>query len=1366
MIVLPGSAALSSARLEALGARLREAVPGVRGVSARFLHFVDLVPSHEEAGLEEEQRRVLEALLTYGPKGEVVERSGVSCVVVPRLGTVSPWSTKATEIARRCGLTKARRIERGVRYVIEAGDASVDDALLALLHDRMTENVLANEAEAERLFTTHAPRPLATVPVLAQGRSALEEANRALGLALSGDEIDYLVRAFRELGRDPNDVELMMFAQANSEHCRHKIFNAQMVFDGEEQESSLFAMIRKTTAASPKGVLSAYSDNAAVFEGSVAGRFFPDPETGVYAAHEEPIHVLIKVETHNHPTAISPFPGAATGSGGEIRDEGATGRGAKPKAGLVGFSVSNLRIPGAVQPWEESDVGRPSRIASPLAIMLEGPLGGAAFNNEFGRPAICGYFRTFELEVPTTHGTEVRGYHKPIMIAGGLGNVRAEHVKKGEIPAGAKIVVLGGPAMLIGLGGGAASSVAAGTSSEDLDFASVQRDNPEMQRRCQEVIDRCWALGDASPIVSIHDVGAGGLSNALPELVHDSRRGARFELRDVPSDEPGLSPLELWCNEAQERYVLAIDPDKLALFEALCARERAVYAVLGEATADGRLVVTDRHFGGAPIDVPLEVILGKAPRMRRESTRIPSVGEAFDPESIEPTDALDRVLRLPAVADKTFLVTIGDRSVTGLVAREPMVGPWQVPVADCAVTTASYDTYVGEAMAMGERAPLACLDAAASGRMAVGEALTNLVAAPVRALSDVRLSANWMAAAGHPGEDARLYDAVRAVGEELCPALGIAIPVGKDSMSMRTVWTHAATAAVGRAPETSATSDVATASHAASRDEGSGTFGKHGERAVIAPVSLVVSAFAPVHDVRRTLTPELVRDEDTRLLLVDLGAGSNRLGGSALAQVYGTIGEHAPDVDDVERLASFFRAVRELADAGRILAYHDRSDGGLIVTLLEMAFAGGVGLRVSLDAWAATLPVLGESGDESEEDDDTRLLRSARSTNALLFSEELGAVLQVRAEDLEGVRACFVDAGLGDLLHELGAPKLGDEVRIEREGHAVIAARRSQLRAAWSETTWRMQRLRDDTTCADEEHALRKLSTDPGLSLQATFDPSEDVAASFGGPSVMRGARPKVAVLREQGVNGQTEMAAAFDRAGFECVDVHMSDLLDGRRALDEFHGLAACGGFSYGDVLGAGEGWAKTILFHAGARAAFERFFAREGTFSLGVCNGCQMMANLRPLVPGATRWPRFVRNRSERFEARLVMVRIEESPSVLFRGMAGSVLPIVVAHGEGRAEIEDLDALEGSGLVAARYVDHFGAVTQTYPRNPNGSPNGITAITSEDGRATILMPHPERVFRNVQLTWRPASNDPTSSLQEDAPWMRLFRNARVFVG
>jgi phosphoribosylformylglycinamidine synthase len=1303
LLVLPGPFALSEARLGATLERLRVHNPGLSAALARFVHLVE-VEGEGEAELGAGEREVLDALLTYGPRLRLPEVQGQPRWVVPRLGTISPWSTKATEIARHAGLSRVQRMERGVRWDF-AGSITDEAALRAGIHDRMTESVLGGEQELAQLFERGAPAPLASVPVSAEGREALARANRELGLALSDDEIDYLVEAFRGLGRDPHDVELMMFAQANSEHCRHKIFNAEMVIDGEPQSDSLFRMIRRSTEASPDGVLSAYEDNAAVFEGTVAGRFFPDPRTGVYAAHREPIHVLCKVETHNHPTAISPFPGASTGSGGEIRDEGATGRGAKPKAGLVGFSVSNLRLPDAVQPWEVEDVGRPSRIASPLSIMLEGPLGGAAFNNEFGRPAVHGYFRTFELSVPAPDGArEVRGYHKPIMIAGGLGNVRAEHVQKGEIPPGAALVVLGGPAMRIGLGGGAASSVAAGTSSAELDFASVQRDNPEMERRCQEVIDRCWALGDDNPIVSVHDVGAGGLSNALPELVYDSGRGARFELRAVPSDEPGMSPLEIWCNEAQERYVLAIAREQLPVFEALCQRERAVYAVLGEATDDGRLVVTDRHFGDTPIDVPLEVILGKPPRMRRESTRATMPGEAFDPAGLDLASALDRVLRLPTVADKTFLVTIGDRTVGGLVARDSMVGPWQVPVADCAVTTASYDTDAGEAMAMGERTPVACLDAAASARLAVAEAITNLAAAPIAELSDVRLSANWMAAAGHEGEDARLYDAVRAVGAELCPALGIAIPVGKDSMSMRTSW-----------------------------DDGGQ------KKSVLAPVSLIVSAFAPVTDVRRALTPQLSREADTELLLIDLGRGQHRLGASALAYVHGTIGQRPPDLDDPALVKGFFATIQELNREHRILAYHDRSDGGLIVTLVEMAFASGCGLEVNLD---------GIDGEP----------------NAILFSEELGAVVQVRASDLPEVRAAFARVGLGPHVHGLGRPTEGEVIRVACGGRTLLDAPRTAVRGVWSETTWRMQRLRDDPRCADEEHTLRQDARDPGLPASPTFDPAEDVAAPFVANAFMAGgARPRVAILREQGVNGQLEMAAAFDRAGFECVDVHMSDVLSGCVDLDRFHGLAACGGFSYGDVLGAGEGWAKTILFHDGARRAFERFFARPDTFALGVCNGCQMMSNLRELVPGARHWPRFVQNRVERYEARLVAVRVEDSPSVLFRGMAGSILPIVVSHGEGRVECAGeaaLDALDASGLVAARFVDHRGEVTTTYPRNPNGSPRGVTAVTSEDGRATILMPHPERVFRTVQLSWHPPG------WGEDSPWMRLFRNARAFVG
>ncbi len=1089
-----------------------------------------------------------------------------------------------------------------------------------------------------------------------------------------------------------------MFAQANSEHCRHKIFNAEFVVDGRSEQGSLFDMIRRSTEASPGGVLSAYHDNAAVMEGNTAGRFFPDPETGSYRFHKEPVHILMKVETHNHPTAISPHPGASTGSGGEIRDEGATGRGSKPKAGLVGFSVSNLRLPDAVQPWEV-DHGKPERIASALDIMLEGPIGAAAFNNEFGRPALCGYFRSYEQDVPGPAGREVRGYHKPIMIAGGLGNIRAGHVEKQPIPVGAAIVVLGGPAMLIGLGGGAASSMASGASHEDLDFASVQRDNPEMQRRCQEVIDRCWALGDENPIVSIHDVGAGGLSNALPELVYGGGRGAHFELRRIPNDEPGMSPLEIWCNEAQERYVLAIDADQLPRFEAICARERCPYAVLGRATAEEQLVVDDEHFGNRPIEMPLGILLGKPPRMRREATHAPTQGEPFDVASLDIPEALSRVLALPTVADKTFLVTIGDRSVTGLVARDQLVGRFQVPVADAAVTLSSYDAVSGEAMAMGERSPVAVLDAAASARLAVGEAITNIASAPIGKLSKVKLSANWMAAAGYPGEDAKLYDAVRAVGETLCPALGVAIPVGKDSMSMRTVWDQDGQA-----------------------------------RSVVAPLSLIVSAFAPVEDARRTLTPELsLEDGDTELLLVDLGKARNRLGGSCLLQVFGAVGDVPPDLGDPRQLAGLFAAVQQLGKEGRLLAYHDRSDGGLLVTLLEMAFAGGTGLHIDL----ATLPT---------------------PDAAILFSEELGAVLQVKSGDVSLVAEVLAAHNLEDSVYRIGRPVAGSRVVVRRGAHTVLDEDRFELRGLWSSTTHRMQLLRDDPACADEEQESRTARDKPGLVCRATFDVDEAVAASV----IAGGARPRVAILREQGVNGQIEMAAAFDRAGFEAVDVHMSDLLDGTTTLSGFRGLVACGGFSYGDVLGAGGGWAKSILFNARARDEFQRFFERDDSFTLGVCNGCQMLSVLRELIPGAGSWPRFVRNRSEQFEARLSLVRVEPSPSILLSGMQGSVLPIVVAHGEGRAELaaSQADQLEQQSLVAARYVTGHGLPTEHYPENPNGSPGGITALTTPDGRVTIMMPHPERVFRALQYSWRPRE------WTERGPWMRLFDNARVWVG
>ncbi|HVO19627.1 MAG TPA: phosphoribosylformylglycinamidine synthase, partial [Anaeromyxobacter sp.] len=1303
VLELTGSPAFTPARLAKRLARVRARNPGVTGLAADFVHLVDL-----ERPLSPAAREVLDRLLRYGPRtappptGPEGGRGPgpLRLWVVPRLGTISPWSTKATDIARTCGLGAhgLRRIERGVLWAV-SGPVADGPALRAALHDRMTESVLDRAEDAARLFAREEPRPLRTVGLLEGGRPALERANRELGLALSPDEIDYLVEAFRGLRRDPTDVELMMFAQANSEHCRHKVFNAELTLDGQRQPRSLFEMISRSTEASPAGVLSAYVDNAAVVAGPVAGRFFPDPEDGVYRAHPEPVHLLMKVETHNHPTAISPFPGAATGSGGEIRDEGATGRGARPKAGLTGFTVGDLRLPGALRPWEV-DHGKPGRIASALEIMIDGPLGGAAFNNEFGRPNLTGYFRTFELEVPGPAGPEVRGYHKPIMIAGGYGNVRDGHVHKVPFAPGAAIVVLGGPAMLIGLGGGAASSLSSGASHEDLDFASVQRDNPEMQRRCQEVIDRCWALGERNPIASIHDVGAGGLSNALPELVHGSGRGAVFQLRRVPSDEPGLSPLELWCNESQERYVLAVPPERLSLLEELCARERCPMAVVGTATAEEQLVLEDARLGGLPIDMPLSLLLGKPPRMKRTGTRVPPPHDPLDLEAVDLDEAVSRVLRLPAVADKTFLVTIGDRTVGGLTARDQMVGPWQVPVADAAVTTTAFDVHTGEAMAMGERPPVALLDAAASARLAVAEAITNLASAPIAALSDVRLSANWMAAAGHPGEDARLHDAVRAVGEELCPSLGVAVPVGKDSMSMRTVWEEG-----GR------------------------------ERAVTAPLSLVVTAFAPVTDVRRALTPALRGDEgDTELVLVDLGRGQHRLGGSALAQVHGHLGQRPPDLDDPALLRAFFAGVQALSAQGRLLAYHDRSDGGLLVTLLEMAFAGGMGLAVDLS------PLAGDP-------------------RAVLFAEELGAVLQVRAPDAGTVAASLEAAGLAGCLARIGRPAPGDRVVIRQGTRILLDASRAELRGIWSETTHRMQALRDDPGCADEEQAARCDPDDPGLHAHATFDPSEDPAAPF----VSRGARPRVAILREQGVNGQVEMAAAFDRAGFEAVDVHMSDLLEGRTSLAGFRGLAACGGFSYGDVLGAGEGWAKSILFNPRARRELERFLSRDDTFTLGVCNGCQMLSNLHELIPGAGDWPHFVRNRSEQFEARLALVEILDSPSILLRGMAGSRLPIAVAHGEGRAEFAGAGqrrALEGRGLVAARFVDHRGRATERYPENPNGSPGGLTAVTTPDGRVTILMPHPERVFRAVQLSWRPPD------MGEDAPWVRLFQNARAWVG
>ncbi|MCC7035162.1 MAG: phosphoribosylformylglycinamidine synthase [Acidobacteria bacterium] len=1286
LLHLRGGLALSAFRVEKLDRALESRSSSVRVAATCFWHLVETARELTPA-----ERPDLERLLEHGPLAPPEPAGTRLVLVVPRFGTISPWSSKATDIVRRCGLEVVTRVERATAYYLAgAGDLA---SALPLLHDRMTEVAVASLDEAAPLFRHVEPKPLTDVDVLARGHAAIDEANQRFGLALAPDEIDYLVDYFTKAKRNPTDVELTMFAQANSEHCRHKIFNASWIVDGEPQPQSLFAMIRETHKANPQGTISAYSDNAAVMEGRVVPRFFPDPATGRYAFTDDLTHTLMKVETHNHPTAISPFPGAATGSGGEIRDEGATGRGAKPKAGLCGFSVSNLRIPGAERPWEGPE-SRPDRIASPLAIMIEGPIGAASFNNEFGRPNLGGYFRTYEQEAAGV----ARGYHKPIMIAGGVGAVRDQHAHKDAIPPGGLLIQLGGPGMLIGMGGGSASSMATGANTADLDFDSVQRGNAEIQRRAQEVIDRCWALGDRNPILSIHDVGAGGLSNALPELAHGAGRGARIDLRAAPNEEPGMSPREVWSNEAQERYVLAIAADQLEAFAAICERERCPFAVVGEATDDHRLEVRDPLFGNLPVDMDLPALLGKPPRMTRDVRREAPALAPVSLEGIALDEAVARVLRHPAVADKTFLIAIGDRTVGGLCSRDQMVGPWQVPVADCAATLMSFESPSGEAFAMGERTPLAVIDAPASGRMAVAEALTNLAAAPVDALDRVKLSANWMAAAGAPGEDAALFDTVKAVALDLCPALGVAIPVGKDSMSMRTRWN-----------ENGRTGDV------------------------VGPLSLIVSAFGPVADVRDTWTPQLRTDlGPTTLLLVDLAGGRARLGGSILAQVFGQTGHETPDVDDAARVRALYGALAELRAQGLVLAYHDRSDGGLFVTLAEMAFAGHTGLAID----AATAPD-GEAG----------LL-------SWLFAEELGAVLQVRDSDRVRAQAILAHHGLGG--DAIATPVADDYLTLRRGPEApAFRASRVNLHRAWSETTWQLQLLRDNPALAQQEYDRILDASDPGVSPVLTFDPAEDIAAPF----IARGARPKVAILREQGVNGQVEMAAAFTRAGFDAYDVHMSDLADGRATLADFAGYAACGGFSYGDVLGGGGGWAKSVLFNPRVRDDFARFFARPDSFALGVCNGCQMMAELKSLIPGAAHWPTFMKNASEQFEARFVTVQIVESPSIFFRGMAGSRIPVVTAHGEGQAIFDD-PADHGRIIVSARYVDNHGRPATTYPLNPNGSPDGLTALTTADGRFTVLMPHPERVFRTVQMSWHP------DGWGEDSPWMRIFRNARVAMG
>ncbi len=1307
ILCLKGDAAFSAFRLQRLQARLVTAVADIESVTADFWHVVA-----QKRALSTDERAKLAKLLEEQP---AASDAGELFLVTPRIGTISPWSSKATDIAFNCDLEPAiERIERVVacHVVLKNGRALTADEkkiVAGLLHDRMTESVMAGFDETARLFHHVEPKPLSTVDVLAGGKAALVAANGTLGLALSDDEIDYLLDIFTKAGRNPTDVELMMFAQANSEHCRHKIFNASWVIDGEQKNKTLFGMIRETHAAAPQGTIMAYADNASIIEGATIQRFYPDADRG-YSYKEELTHILTKVETHNHPTAISPFPGASTGSGGEIRDEGATGKGSKPKAGLCGFSVSNLNIPDAPQPWEHA-YGRPSRIASALDIMIEGPIGAAAFNNEFGRPNLTGYFRTYEQDVAGV----VRGYHKPIMIAGGLGSIQAEQSFKEEtFPVGTLFVQLGGPGMLIGLGGGAASSMTAGVNAEDLDFASVQRGNPEIQRRAQEVIDRCWQMGKNNPILSVHDVGAGGVSNALPELAHSGGVGARFDLRKVPILEPGMSPAEIWSNESQERYVLAIPPNRIAEFQAMCERERCPFAVVGEATGDGHLTVTDAHFGVNPVDMEMEALLGKPPRMTRDVTSRPSSFVAFDAVSFELKDAAYRLMKLPTIADKTFLISIGDRSVGGMTARDQMVGPWQVPVADVAVTTMGYQGYLGEAFAMGERTPVAVLDAPASGRMAIAEALTNLAAADIGSIDKVKLSANWMAPCGVPGEDARLYATVEGISE-LCKQIGVSIPVGKDSLSMRTAWEEAGE-----------------------------------KKQVVSPLSLIVTAFSAVGDVRKTLTPQLNRDcGESDLILIDLG--KNRLGGSCLAQVYNATGSDAPDVDEPAKLKALFDTVQKLNRDGLIKAYHDRSDGGLFVAAAEMAFASRCGVTLDLDGICFDAQALDVDG--AEKRPNLMAGRDFENVVRALFNEEVGALIQVRREDRSRLTAALREAGLP--YHFVGMLNEWDEIRIIRNAKKLLREKRVDLQRAWSETSYQMQTLRDNPSCAQQEFDRILDTSDPGLSPQIGFDAQDDFTKVY----LQLGAKPRMAILREQGVNSHYEMAAAFDRAGFQSVDVHMSDILAGRVNLKDFKGLVACGGFSYGDVLGAGQGWAKTILMHEGCRDEFAEFFNRPDTFALGVCNGCQMMSALKSLIPGAEHWPAFRRNKVEQFEARFVLTEVLDSPSLFFNGMEGSRIPIVVSHGEGRAVFDNAADREKC-LSALRYIDNKGEPTEVYPYNPNGSPGGLTAVTTEDGRFTIMMPHPERVFRTVQMSWHP------ENWGEDSPWMRMFRNARRWVG
>lgn len=1335
---LPGADALSPFRQQRLLASLASQGVDLESIEGQYLHFV-----WSDQELDANSLEVLASLLTYGQPFSSIISKGKSwfgkgsgdaqgAIVIPRLGTVSPWASKATDIARQCGLN-VLRIERGVQFAWKSKkplNAEQIQLVLAALHDRMTEAVIESVEDANALYQSLDDRPLKRIPVLSEGRAALDKANQELGLALSDDEVAYLTENFIRLERNPSDVELIMFAQANSEHCRHKIFNSSWTIDGDDQERSLFAMIRNTHQLKPEGTIVAYSDNSAVMVGCEAETWAPQGNQQQYAKDTRLVHTLMKVETHNHPTAIAPFPGASTGAGGEIRDEGATGVGGRPKAGLTGFSVSNLNIPGTDLPWESEQYGKPERIATPLQIMIDGPLGGAAFNNEFGRPILGGYFRVFE---QTLDGTR-RGYHKPIMIAGGIGSIDSIHTEKKAIQAGHLLIQLGGPGMRIGMGGATGSSVATGTNTADLDFDSVQRGNPEMERRAQEVINACRALGKNNPIVSIHDVGAGGLSNAFPELADGAGLGAKFKLRSVPLEESGMSPAEIWCNESQERYVLAIEAKDLDLFKSFCERERCPFAVVGEATAERQLKLTDSKQNAGtdaelPIDMPMEVLLGKPPRMHRDVKRISQEFSELEVTDADLAKSIAWVLQQPTVASKSFLITIGDRTVGGLNARDQFVGPWQVPVADCAVTLMDYKGYRGEAMSMGERTPLAVMDAPAAARMAVGEAVTNLLAADISSLESVKLSANWMAACGAPGEDAKLYDSVKAVGMELCPALGISIPVGKDSLSMATEW-------------------------------------RDGDQAkkVVSPVSLIISAFASVQDVRKTLTPLLSLKTtngaslETELILIDLGRGKNRMAGSILAQVLNQSGKDTPNVDHPEDLKALASAIIELRKDGKLLAYHDRSDGGLLATIAEMAFASHCGISINVDMIAVDVGQEPDHGDAKNWAQQVSGRRHEQTLRAL-FNEELGAVIQVRREDRDAVFAVLRKVGLSAYSHVIAKSNTNGRIEIWRDAKNIFAEPREVLQKMWTNTSYQIARLRDNPACADSEFSLLDNLADSGMTPNLTFDISEDVAA----PYIQKGVRPKVAILREQGVNSHVEMAYAVNWAGFDSFDVHMSDLLSGKAKLDDFRGLIACGGFSYGDVLGAGEGWAKTILFNQQLRDQFSAFFSRQDSFALGVCNGCQMMSNLSGIIPGAQDWPKFTRNQSEQYEARLVMAEVLASPSIFTQGMEGSQLPIAIAHGEGYANFSqqgNLEQIEKQGLAALRFVDNQGNPTEIYPMNPNGSPGGLTGVTTTDGRFTVMMPHPERGIRAAQMSWCPPEWLNTSD--GASPWMRLFRNAR----